>query len=116
VPRACPRHDQVAVSADELGCKRWKAFGATVSRAIVDDEIFALRVSKLREALSERGNVGGFGRFTSRLQHANAPDPGGLLRPGGHRQRTHHATEQRYELAPFQSTKLHPLPLARVAA
>src|SRR5262249_6329593 len=85
----------------ELGYECRKALGAAVGRAIVDDEVLFLGISKLREASPERTDVGGFGRLAGGIQHADAPDLAGRLRACGESPRNRSAAEKRDERAPF---------------
>src|SRR5215471_10632430 len=99
--RRSPRHNQIDLAAQELGYECRKALGAAIGRAIVDDEVLFLGISKLREASPERTDVGGFGRLAGGIQHADAPDLAGRLRACGESPRNRSAAEKRDERAPF---------------
>src|SRR5262249_14110739 len=75
------------------------AFGG----AILDNEVLPLDVSKVPQALAKRLEICSIQFHRRRLQHADAPDPAGLLSPRHERPRGRRAAEQRDEIAPPHS-------------
>ena len=118
-------HGGTAVGDDDVGRERNQVGGALAERvrvagvpAVFHPDIAADGPARLLQPLQERRNavlripiVRGSGH-----EHADPPHPVALLRARRERPRGCRAADERDELAPSQLTKLHPLPLARVAA
>jgi hypothetical protein len=106
------RDDQGHITTYEFGCERRQSIVLPFCPAILDGYILALKITGLAEALTERGDGGRC--FPWRPAAKKSDDRQdvsiGLLCVRRERQRDRRAAEQRDELAPFQLSKLHPLP------
>jgi hypothetical protein len=77
-----PGRDEVHSQPNELGCELWEPVGTALGGPILDDEVLALDVTKLPQALLEGLEIRGVHDRGRRLQYPDAVDPPGVLRPG----------------------------------
>src|SRR4029077_14019066 len=108
--------DQIDLEPDELVCDLGKALSASLAPAILNRDIPALDPAQLTQPLHNSGGQMACICHRTRGHHPNGRQLSSMLRARRKRARGHRAAEQRDEVATFQLLKLHPLPLAGLAA
>jgi hypothetical protein len=98
-------HHDVGRRGDQLSCKSASLVGIAAGPTIVDLDVAPFNPAQALQALQQRRDIGLSLRIALGVshEHADAPHPLGLLRPGRERPCGRRAAEKRNELAPSHS-------------
>jgi hypothetical protein len=110
------RDNDIDLEPDELGSDLGHALGTSLRPAMLDCDIATLDPAEFAQSLRKSGGPWARCRRRGRAQEPDGRQFPRLLRPRHHRPRRRRDSDKRDELATFQLTKFHPLPLANVTA